>query len=229
MHIKRPVNFQRPAKAVPNRWYDIVDKLQAKDGEGGEFYAEVNIYDEIGMWGVTASDFVKDLTGVGSAEIRLHINSPGGDVFEGLAILTALRQHPAKVTVSVDGVAASAASFIAMAGDEIVMAPNAMMMIHDASGMVYGNADDLTQMADLLDKASQNIATIYAERAGGDADKWRAAMKIETWYTDQEAVDAGLADSIMGATKVSDVITDEWAGFDFAAVSASISQALKGA
>jgi ATP-dependent protease ClpP protease subunit len=187
----RPANFQRPAQAKVGRWYEI--KNIATD------VAEVSIYDEIGFWGVTASDFVRDLQGVQAKSITLHVNSPGGDVFDGIAILNALRQHPARVEVVIDGLAASAASFIAMAGDSVVMAPNAMMMIHEASGVVFGNAEEMTEMAALLDKTSANIAQVYAQRAGGDPEDWRQAMRAETWYSDQEAVDAGLADAILGA------------------------------
>lgn len=187
----RPINFQRPAQAQVGRWYEI--KNIATDR------AEVAIYDEIGFWGVTASDFVRDLQGVQAKNITLHINSPGGDVFDGIAILNALRQHSATVDVVIDGLAASAASFIAMAGDTITMAPNAMIMIHEASGLVIGNAEDMTEMAALLDKTSANIANVYAQRAGGTAEDWRQAMRVETWYSDQEAVDAGLADAILGA------------------------------
>src|SRR5687768_7982024 len=155
----RPVNFQRPAQAKVGRWYEI--KNLAAD------VAEVSIYDEIGFWGVTASDFVRDIQSVSAKSLTLHINSPGGDVFDGIAILNALRQHPAEVHVVIDGLAASAASFIAMAGDTITMAPNAMMMIHEASGLVIGNAQEMTEMAALLDKTSANIANVYAQRAGG--------------------------------------------------------------
>lgn len=187
----RPVNFQRPAKAQVGRWYEIKNIAAER--------AEVSIYDEIGFWGITASDFVRDLQSVQAKSIELHISSPGGDVFDGIAILNALRQHPAKVDVVIDGLAASAASFIAMAGDTVKVAPNAMIMIHEASGVVIGNAEDMIEMAALLDKTSENIANVYAQRAGGTAEDWRAAMRVETWYTDQEAVDAGLADEILGS------------------------------
>jgi ATP-dependent Clp endopeptidase proteolytic subunit ClpP len=190
-HNSRPLNFQRPSQAQIGRWYEI--KNLATDT------VEVSIFDEIGYWGVTASDFVKDLQGVSAKNITLHINSPGGDVFDGLAILNSLRQHPATVNVIIDGLAASAASFIAMAGDSVVIAPNAMVMIHEASGLVMGNSQDMTEMAALLDKTSANIASVYAQRAGGDVESWRQAMRTETWYSDQEAVDAGLADQILGA------------------------------
>lgn len=186
----RPVNFQRPPQARVGKWYEIKNVAQET--------AEVAIYDEIGYWGVTASEFIQDIQGVGAKNITLKISSPGGDVFDGLNILNALRQHPANITVVIEGLAASAASFIAMAGDKIQIAPNAMVMIHEASGVYMGNAQDMQDMYQLLDKTSQNIASIYAERAGGDAESWREAMRVETWYTHDEAVAAGLADEVLG-------------------------------
>lgn len=186
--FNRPYNFRPSGKT--GSWYEL--KNLSSD------VVDINIYDEIGYWGVTASSFVEDLQGVNASTINLHISSPGGDVFDGLAILNSLRQHKATVNVTVDGLAASAASFIAMAGDSIKIAPNAMMMIHEASGLVVGNSGDMREMADLLDKTSANIADIYARRAGGDPEEWRTAMRAETWYTHQEAVTAGLADSVVG-------------------------------
>ncbi|OZC62137.1 hypothetical protein CH267_00930 [Rhodococcus sp. 06-621-2] len=175
-------------------WYQF-SNVAADDGP-----VEIMIYDEIGesWWGgVTAADFVRDLATVDAdQEIVVRINSPGGDVYDGIAILNALRGHKAKVTTVVDGIAASAASFIAMAGNEIVMSRNAEMMIHEASGICIGNAEDMRGLADRLDKIGANIAEIYADRAGGKAEDWRSAMLAETWYSDQEAVDAGLADRI---------------------------------
>lgn len=187
--IARPKNF-RPTGKVGN-WYEI--KNVAPD------VAQVFIYDIIGEWGVTASDFAADLRDVESSTIELHISSPGGDVFDGLAILNSLRQHKATVNVIVDGIAASAASFIAMAGEKVSMAPQSVMMIHDASGLVIGNSRDMHEMADLLEKTSDNIAAVYAQRAGGDIEEWRTAMRAETWYSDQEAVAAGLADEVVGS------------------------------
>ncbi|AVP67324.1 hypothetical protein C7H75_04785 [Prescottella equi] len=112
-------------------WYTI------RNADTTDTPAEVLIYDEIGSswWGgVSAKSFAKDLSAVEATDITVRLNSPGGDVFEGIAILNALRNHKARITVYVDGIAASAASFIAMAGDEIVMCRNAEMMIHDAWG-----------------------------------------------------------------------------------------------
>lgn len=160
--------------------------------------AEVYLYDIIGDWGTSAGDFVAELRGIGNKPIDLHINSEGGDVFDGLAIFNAIKNHGAPVTAYVDGLAASAASFIAMAAGRIVIAQHASMMIHDASSFAWGNADELRKQAALLDSTSQNIASIYAKRAGGTAEDWRARMRAETWYQDQEAVDVGLADEVGG-------------------------------
>ncbi len=154
---------------------------------------DVVIYSEIGYWGIEAAYFIRELAMVTTGNINLRINSPGGDVFDGIAIYNALVGHPAKVTTYVDSLAASIASIIALAGDEVVMGKYSMMMIHDASGGVGGNAEDMRAMADLLDKISQNIAQAYADVSGGDADDWRQKMLAETWYTADEAVAAGLA------------------------------------
>lgn len=158
--------------------------------------AEVFIYDFIDDFGVNANDFVRDLRTVDASVIDLHINSGGGHVFDAVAIYSALRNHPARVDVFVDGIAASAASFIAQAGDTIAIEKPAKMMIHDAAGLVIGNAADMREFADLLDDLSDTIAGIYADRAGGTVAKWREAMRAETWYGAAEAVKAGLADRV---------------------------------
>jgi len=155
---------------------------------------EMLVYDEIGYWGVTARDVIDALAQVATPALTVRINSPGGDVFDGIAIYNALRGHPAAVNVVVDSLAASAASFIAMAGDTITMNNASQMMIHDASGFVYGNAADMEQMRGLLDRVSDTIASIYADRAGNDVADWRALMRAETWFNGAEAVAAGLAD-----------------------------------
>lgn len=168
--------------------------------------ATMYLYDVIdsfgGSWGVSASEVLialaqlpKDVT-----EIRLHVNSPGGDVFEGISIMNSLRNHSAKVVAIVDGLAASAASFIACAADELVMGRNTQLMIHDAWGICIGAAEDMRGTGDLLDKLSDSIASIYAEKAGADIDVMRALMLAETWYSADEAVAAGLADRVEGDT-----------------------------
>jgi ATP-dependent Clp endopeptidase proteolytic subunit ClpP len=163
----------------------------------GPTSAELYIYDEIGFWGTSASDLVAALSEMqGVTTLDVHVNSPGGDVFDGLAIMNCLRAHSAQVTTYVDGIAASIASVIAMAGDRIVMGPHSQMMIHDASGLCIGNASDMTEMAQMLAFQSDNIAAVYAERAGGTVEDWRAHMTAESWYTAEEAVAAGLADEV---------------------------------
>lgn len=160
--------------------------------------ASIFIYNDIGYFGTTADDFVQALNGISAPKINVHINSQGGEVFDAIAIHTALRTHAAHVTTHVDGVAASAASFIAMAGDTILMARNATMMVHDASTMMWGNEADMISCGKLLGKLSDNIADMYAEQSGGTVEQWRATMREETWYTGQEALKAGLVDEIEG-------------------------------
>jgi ATP-dependent protease ClpP protease subunit len=177
-----------------NKWYEITNKAEAPA-------AEVFLYDEIGGYGIDASQFINELSQIDTDELTVHINSRGGEVFEGFAIYQALKAHPANVTVHVDALAASIASVIAQAGDRVVMARNAEMMIHDGMTTGMGNAAELTKAVEMLDRVSNNIASVYAERAGGDAAQWRNAMLAETWYSAEEAVAAGLADEVAPATK----------------------------
>lgn len=151
-----------------------------------------------GWWGISAKDVSEALDALGPdvTEIRVRINSPGGEAWEGMAILNMLRAHPAKVVAIVDGLAASAASFIAAGCEETVMSPGTQMMIHDASGFAYGPASVMRKAATFLDSVSNSIASLYTEAAGGTEAEWRALMVEETWYTAQEAVDAGLADKV---------------------------------
>ncbi|HNF06816.1 MAG TPA: Clp protease ClpP, partial [Mycobacterium sp.] len=160
------------------------------------------IYDEIDSWyGVSAEALAREISSLDdSRELHVRINSPGGNIFDGVAILNALRGHPGKVTVFVDSLAASAASFLAMGGDEIVMNRDSEMMIHKGHGLVVGGADDMRQQADLIDRLNDKIAGIYAERAGGSVEDWLAIMDAETWYSAEEAVEAGLADRVETAT-----------------------------
>lgn len=172
------------------------ETLRVVNATKGE--ADIYLYEEIGFWGVTASEFARELREITASRINLHISSPGGEVFDGVAIYTALQNHPASVTVYIDGLAASAASFIAMAGDRIIIAKHASMMIHDPWGITLGDARDHRKQADLLDQLGDTLAAIYAERAGGSVREWRDLMLAETWYTDREAVEAGLADEVAG-------------------------------
>jgi ATP-dependent protease ClpP protease subunit len=172
-------------------------KIEAK-AKGSKEASKIFIYDMIGEgWfdeGIAASAFVKDLEKIDSDHIQVHINSPGGNFWEAMAIYNNLRRHPAQVTSIVDGYAASAASLVALAGDEVIMAQGSQMMIHNAAGIVMGNSEMMRKVADDLDKLNASMAAVYAAKGGGKQDDWRTAMSAETWYTAQEAVDAGLAD-----------------------------------
>ena len=157
------------------------------------------LYGEIG-WEVRAAEFVPALDAVTDSHIDLHISSPGGDVFEALAIMNALKEHPATKTVYIDGLAASAASFIAVGiGGEVIMRPGAEMMIHNAQGGAWGDMNDMHAIIERLDSASATIADIYAAKTGTDAATWRAAMDAETWFSADEALAAGLVDKVEAA------------------------------
>ncbi len=164
--------------------------------------AELWIYDYIdewgGEWGVSSREVAAALALMPDATaISVRLNSPGGDYFEGVAIHGALTRHPATVTVHVDGLAASAASVIAMAGDRIVMGQGAQIMIHEARSGAYGTADEMRSTATMLDQTNDDIAGFYASHAGGDPVQWRASVRAETWYTAAQAVEAGLADEVV--------------------------------
>lgn len=196
------------------RWYEIRNA-------GVTDTTPVYLYDMVGDdgWGggISQQDFVNEISQITTPKIDLHISSEGGSVFDGIAIYESLKQHPSIVGVTIDSLAASAASFIAMAADPydpatdsggIKMARNARMMIHDAAiGGAYGAgneadmrafAAEVVKLADLLGEMSLNIADIYAQRAGGDVEAWRALMLAETWFSAQQAKDSGLADAILG-------------------------------
>lgn len=163
----------------------------------GKSEAEILIYEDIGdSWfgGVTAKQFSEDLKAVGAVDtIHVRINSAGGDVFTGLAIYRNLVEHKARVIVHIDGFAASIASVIAMAGDEIEISEAAFLMIHDAWAVAIGNADDMRTMAGLLDTTSNSIRDVYCARTGLSASAVDDLMDAETWMTAAEAVEKGFA------------------------------------
>jgi uncharacterized protein len=160
--------------------------------------AVVHLYGVIGAeWdGLAAADIIPALRALDVDTITVRLNSPGGNVYDGITLRNALREHPARILVQVDGLAASAASLIATAGDDVAMAPGSELMVHDVWSVAIGNADAMRDTADGLDRTSDAVAAMYAEKAGGDPAAWRAVMKAETWYSAQEAVDAGLADRL---------------------------------
>ncbi|MGX1598595.1 head maturation protease, ClpP-related [Dietzia maris] len=177
--------------ARPSGWF----KVNALD----EQKAELLMFGEIG-WEVVASDIASRLGEIDASELTVRINSPGGDAFEGLAIMNALRHHPAHVTVIVEGLAASAASVIAVGGgDRVVMRPGSELMVHNAWQFTAGGAEDLVKAADNLSRLSGTIAEIYAEKSGTDVEQWKTAMSAETWFSADEAVQAGLADAVEDA------------------------------
>jgi ATP-dependent protease ClpP protease subunit len=169
--------------------------FRAEVAESGIY--EMWMYDMIDDWfGITAGDVILALADAGGADIMVHLNSPGGMVTEGLAIFNTLRQYEGKVTMRVEGMAASAASFVMLAANEVQIEDNAMVMIHDAWDITIGPADEHRKSADVLDKVSDNLAGIYANKAGKTSAYWRGLMKDETWFVGSEAVDAGLADKV---------------------------------
>lgn len=159
--------------------------------------AHISIYGEIGMFGVTAQDFLNELRALGDVDtIKLSINSPGGSVTDGFAIHNMLARHPATIDVTVDGLAASMASVIAMVGHTVTMPDNALMMIHDPSGHVSGESKELRKTADLLDKLKQSIVNAYVRRTGLKSVDVEAMMADTTWLDASEAVKLGFADYV---------------------------------
>lgn len=170
--------------------------FEVRAGADGE-PTEILLYDEIGYWGITAKEFVLALAAAGPGPIRLRINSPGGDTFDGLAIYNALRARTSGVTVVVDGIAASAASVIAMAGQRVEMPEQAMLMIHNCWGLCVGNRNDMLEMASIQEKIDGQMAQIYASKCSKPVADMSAAMDAETYYTSTEAKALGLCDVIM--------------------------------
>lgn len=171
-------------------WYEM------KAAASNDGHAEIFIYDEIGIWGINAKQFVTDLNALDVETIDLRINSPGGSVFEGNAIYNALKRHPAVITSHIDSLAASMASVIALAGETVNMAANGLYMIHEVAGGVWGTSTDMRKAADLVDKISVSLVNAYADKSGMDVADVEQAMKDETWYSAQEALDAGFIDNI---------------------------------
>lgn len=188
-----------PRNRQEHGWYRI------RDAADGGSTVSIDLYDEIDpFWGIGAAQFRDELAAVSDKvkTIDLHINSPGGDVYEAIAIMNTLRQHEARVVTTVDGWAASSAGFIAVgASDELIVAENAEIMAHLPWALMVGDANDMRKMADDLERIGANIASIFAARAGGSVDEWMQVLTAETWWSAQEAVDAGIADSVLAAPK----------------------------
>jgi ATP-dependent Clp protease, protease subunit len=181
---------------MPKSWFTI--RMLASSET-----AEVLIYDEIGAYGVSAKSFLDELGAVpDTSAVTLRINSPGGSVFDAVAIYNALNRRAGRVTVSIDGIAASAASYVAMAGGEVVMPENAFLMIHDPSGMVMGSAADMRAMAEALDKIRDSLVAGYAAKSGADDDTVAALMAKETWLSASEALALGFCDRVAEPVRI---------------------------
>lgn len=170
---------------------------QALFVNAAEAETEILLYDYIGWGGIMAEDFVLALAKAGPGPIAVRINSPGGDVFDGMAIYNALRARTAPVRCVVDGLAASAASFIALAGSSMEMSEMSMCMVHKAWGFTIGNDDDHLDQAMVLGKIDGQLAETYARKTGKTPAEMLAVMKSETWYTSTDAKAAGLCDKIL--------------------------------
>lgn len=200
LRLTAPKNRAR-VEPLPGRRFEV--KNDAADPDTTELY----LYDEIGWWGTTANDFAGALASIKTPNLRLRVNSPGGDIMDGVAIYNLLAQHPANVHVSIDSLAASIASVICMAGDDVSIAHNGMMMIHRASGLAQGDADDMQAMKDLLEMCENSmIVPAYAAKTGMDATDLVAMMKAETWMDSATAVEKGFADRVAGDSEAKALI-----------------------
>ncbi len=181
-------------------------RIQAKEDQTADIY----IYDEIGGWGISARRFTEDLISLGNlSHINLHIHSPGGEVFDGIAIYNQLKNHSATITVYIDGLAASMASVIAMVGDTVIMPKNAMMMIHKPWGVSWGDANDMREYADLLDKLENVLIPAYVAKTGKTTEEITAMLEQETWLDGDECVEHGFADKVIEPVKAMASLTSK--------------------
>ena len=170
-------------------WYNIKNLSESS--------AEVVIYDEIGAFGIDSKTFIDELAQVPKdKEILLRVNSPGGSVIDGLAIYDAIRRTSQKVTTRIEGLAASIASIIALAGDEIIMSENSLFMIHNVWGGETGDSKDMRKAADLMDKMSSKLVSIYMAKSGKEESEIQSWMDSETWFSAEEALEAGFITAI---------------------------------
>ncbi len=177
-------------------WYSISAKAE-------QLTTEISIFDEIGYWGVTAKDFITDLKTVPSNhKILLRIHSPGGEVFDGNAIANALSRHPGGYEAQIEGLAASMATVISLSGRPVKMAANGFYMIHNPWGIALGDAAGMREQAELLDKIQGGIVNAYVAKSGQTPEQIQSWMDAETWFTAQEAKDAGFVDEITDAHKM---------------------------
>lgn len=194
IQAREGLSFDLP-KNVRARWNGAL-RAQADD-------ATITIYDVIGpREGVSASRIAAALRSIGNRDVVVNINSPGGDMFEGIAFYNLLREHKGKVTVRVLGLAASAASIIAMAGDTIQVAKSAYIMVHNVWVLAIGNRLDLREVADFLEPFDKTLAELYTARTGGAQATIAALMDAETYMDGADAIERGFADELMPADEV---------------------------
>lgn len=182
----------------------LFDLARANAGKGAAIRSEVDgdtatvyVYDIIdAYWGVSANDFARTIGAITAPTINLRINSPGGDVFEARAMMAAIAEHPSTIVAKIDGLAASAATALTLACDSVEIVDGGFYMIHQAWTLALGNADDMRTTAGLLDKIDTVLVEGYAKKSGKGADEIKAWMAAETWFTAQEAIDAGFANKI---------------------------------
>lgn len=175
--------------------------------------AELLIYDQIGAWGISSKDLLAQLAALGDAALTVRINSPGGDVFDALAIYNALSRHPGKVTAQIDALCASAATCVALAADEVRMADNALFMIHEPWTVSTGNSAELLKQADVLNTTAEQLVGIYARKTGAGQAELRDWMRAETWYTADQALAAGFIDAIDEPLRLAALITHPLTAF----------------
>lgn len=169
-------------------------EIRFEMNDGGE--ADVYIYDVIGWPWYPAADFIREFNAIQADTINIHINSPGGDVWDARAIRAAIQRHSARTIAHIDGLAASAATSIALAADEVFMADGGFFMIHKSWSFSIGNADEMNKWADLLDKIDHAIARDYMRKTGLGEEEVLAMMAAETWFTAEAALEAGFIDRI---------------------------------
>jgi ATP-dependent protease ClpP protease subunit len=199
--VKLNYRSEKTAELVARYWGKSLEKpdwyrIEAKEDDNN---AEIIIYDVIGWPFNDVFDLIRSLGGIKAKNITVRINSPGGDVFDGVAIFNALKEHDSRVTTRIEGLAASIASIIALGGDEVQAHKSAMYMIHDPWVMAAGNQYDLREIADILQKIGGNMLDIYYDKSNIGKRDLKQMMKDETWFTAKEAKDRGLVDTVLEA------------------------------
>jgi len=179
-----------------NSWYSI-PTIEAKGKS-----TDIHIYDEIGAHGITAKGFLEDLKGLKGKDVVVHINSTGGDVFQGQAIYTALKNYSGKVTVKIEGLAASMATIIALAADRVEMTSNSLFMIHSPMSSVFGNKATMRKQVNALEKVETTMLSVYKAKTNISEEEIEQMMARETWLSAHEALELGFVDEVLGSVKV---------------------------